>query len=81
MLYKVTIQYFKCILKRKEKSNAQLNLLYSLCSNLCVCAWACVNACVSMCLCAFRSAMTYREHLQVTLLPNIILFLLALLII
>lgn len=42
MLYKVIILYFKCTLKRKQRSNALLNLPYNLCNNVYVCVWACV---------------------------------------
>lgn len=34
MFYKVIILYFKCISKRKQRSNALLNLVYSLCDDL-----------------------------------------------
>lgn len=77
MLYKVIILYFKCVFKRKQRSNAPLKLPHSLCSEVYVWAWACVDAYVRVC---FQSAMTYREHLWLTLLPNITLFLLALLV-
>ena len=81
MLYKVIILYFKCVLKRKQRSNAPLNISYSLCNHGNVCVWACVlHGYVCICSCAFKSAMTYREPFWVTLLPNVILFLLALLI-
>ena len=81
VLYKVIILYFKCVLKRKQRSNAPLNISYSLCNHGNVCVWACVlHGYVCICSCAFKSAMTYREPFWVALLPNVILFLLALLI-
>lgn len=81
MLYKVIILYFKCVLKRKQRSNAPLTISYSLCNHWNVCVWACgLHGYVCICSCAFKSAMTYREPFWVALLPNIILFLLALLI-
>lgn len=63
MFYKVIILYFKCILKRKQRRNAPLNLPYSLCDNPRLCMGVCEDAYVCMCLCDFGSAVTYREHL------------------
>lgn len=69
-----------CIKKKTEERCTVKPLIQSVRQFLCLCMSMCVDAYVRVCSCAFRSAMTYREHLWVSLLPNIILFLLALMI-
>lgn len=79
MLYKVTTQYLKCMLKRTRSDGCTATpVVRSVRQFLGLRVGTCVGAGVCVCLCAFRSAVARRGPLRGTGLRNITLFLPAL---